>query len=284
MSLARTGIRGAFFISAALGFRQIVSLCVTFFIARQLQPADYGLFAIVMFVVGLAQVLGDAGIGSSIVRSQQNSSIVLNSSFWVITLLGATQALLVLLATPFVGWFYQKPEVEPFLHMAAMGLLVGSLGTVPMALLQQRLAYTDIAVSQVIGGLAAAASAICIVYAGFGAWGLVFQPIVGNMATLAMMCWFSKWLPRFEFKFSEVRELVSTGVHLLVSGLFHYIRFNVDTLMIGKYLAANDLGVYNMAQTVLFSPQHLITSTIARVIFPLLAKVQKEPALVKNAL
>lgn len=283
MSLARIGIRGAFFTSLALAFRQVVSLLATFYVARQLLPSDFGLFSMVMIVIGFAQVIGDVGIATGLVRSQKNSATVLSTCFWVGAAIGIVLASAVFILAPVAGWFYAKEEIEPFLRASALGMLVNFLTPVPMALLQQRLAYKEIALSQGISSLVGAFAAVTLVYAGFGIWGLVFQPIVGNLLTLFMLASYARWRPTVQFEFSSAQDILRTGVHLLGSGLTGYLRNNFDTLVIGKALSAKDLGVYGMAQTILYAPMHLITSTVSRVMFPLLSKVQDDLEKVRAA-
>jgi len=283
MSLARVGIRGAYFTSLALGFRQVISLATTFYVARLLLPSDIGLFAMVMIVIGLAQVVGDVGIATGLVRSQTNSSTVLSTCFWVGAGIGLVMASAVFLSAPVAGWFYEKAAVEPYLRVSALGLLVTFLIPVPMALLQQRLAYKEIAICQGVSSLFGAFAAVALVYAGFGIWGLVSQPIVGNLVMLSMLAFFAKWRPTFQFKLSSAQDILISGVHLLGSGLTGYFRINFGGMVIGKALSAQDLGVYGMAQTILYAPMHLITSTVSRVIFPLLAKIQDDLEKVKDA-
>jgi O-antigen/teichoic acid export membrane protein len=274
MSLARVGIRGAYFTSIALGFRQLVSLCTTFYVARQILPADIGLFSIVMIVIGLAQVIGDLGIATGLVRSQKNSSDLLSTCFWISASIGTVLSTFVYFLAPVAGWFYNKPEIQPFLQASAAGLVVNFLTPVPMALLQQKLAYKEISMVQGLSSLVGAVAAIALVYSGFGIWGLVLQPIIGNISTFAGLSFFSKWLPKFEFNMKPAKEIIYSGFHLLGAGITGYFRNSFDAIVIGKSLPAADLGLYGMAQTILYAPMHLITSTISRVIFPLLAKVQ----------
>ena len=276
MSLVRAGIRGAYFTSLALGFRQVVSLLTTIYVARQLLPADLGVFAMVMIVIGFAQVIGDVGIAAGLVRSQKNDSVLLSTCFWVCVGIGFILSTAVYLCAPLATDYYEKPAVQPLLQVSALGLLFSFLAPVPMALLQQRLAYKEIALSQAVSSLAGALVAAVLVYSGFGIWGLVFQPMVGNLLAFCAMAFFAKWLPTLQFNLSEAKDIIKNGFYLLGAGLTTYFRNNFDTLVIGRGLAARDLGLYSMAQTILYAPMHLITSTVNRVTFPLFAKVQKD--------
>lgn len=283
MNLASAGIRGAYFTSLALGFRQVFSLLTTFYVASRLLPADIGVFSLVMLVVGLAQAIGDIGISAGLVRTQKNSAVTLSTCFWVSAAIGAMLSIALVVLTPVASWFYQKPAIEPYLRVSAVGLLLNFMTPVPMAILQQRLAYREIAISQGLGSLAGAVTTIGLVTAGFGIWGLVFQPIIGNLCIWCLLVFYAKWLPTLQFQLASARDVLLHGVHLLGSGITSYLRNTLDIIIIGRALSAKDLGEYGMAQTILYSPMHLISSTISRVIFPLLAKVQNDLDKVRSA-
>lgn len=283
MSLARIAIRGAYFTSIALGLRQVISLCSTFYIARQLAPSDLGLFSMVMIVVGFAQVVGDIGIGTGLVRSQDSSNRVVNTCFWISAGIGIVLAGLMVALAPFAAAFYEKPEMVPYLRASAIGLLINFMLPVPMALLQQRLAYKEISIAQVLGSFGGAAITIWLVYLGAGTWALVTQPIVGNFILTAALMIFARWFPAWQLDFASAKEIVRTGMHLLGSSLISYARNNFDALVIGKSLRSQDLGIYSLAHTVLYAPMHLVGSTVVRVLFPLMAKLQNEPDRLREA-
>lgn len=284
MSLAITAIKGAYFTSVALAFRQAVSFLTVFYIARILSPSDFGTAAMVMVVVGFAQVIGDIGFSAGLVRSQKNSTAVLSTCFWIGLGIGVLLTLALIFAAPLAAIFYDVEAVAPLLRAAALGLLVNFCIPVPMAILQQRLGYREIALAQAFGSFGGAGVAIVLATTGFGVWTLVIQPIAGNVLALALMVIYAKWRPTWEYDYAAVREIMHDGLNLLGSSVSQYARANFDTIVIGKAMESKDLGVYSMARTILYAPMYLITSVVSRVIFPLLAKVQGDPEKIKETI
>ncbi|HRE15881.1 MAG TPA: lipopolysaccharide biosynthesis protein [Rhodocyclaceae bacterium] len=283
MSLASTAIRGAYFTSLALAARQLISFLTIFYLARILAPADFGLAAMVMVVVAFAQVVGDVGFSAGLVRTQQTSAVAYSTCFWIGIGIGLVLAVLMALAAPLAAWFYEEAAVVPLLRVAAIGLLINFCMPVPLAILQQRLGYKEIAVAQASGSVLGALTAIACATAGLGIWSLVLQPIVGNIASLALMLFRAGWLPKRQFELATVRDILRDGMNLLGSGLSQYASNNFDTFVIGRALDSQDLGIYSMTRTVLYAPNYLITSVVSRVIFPLLAKIQDELPKVRDA-
>lgn len=284
MSLATAAIRGAYFTSLALASRQLIAFLTIFYIARILSPADFGVAAMVMVVVGLAQVIGDVGFSAGLVRTRESSSLAYSTCFWIGLGLGVLLTGGLILSAPLAANFYGVAEITPLLQVAAFGLLINCCMPVPLAILQQRLGYKEIAGSQAFGSLIGAITAIACATAGFGIWSLVLQPIVGNLASLGLMLRQARWWPTREFSYQAVREILHDGFNLLGSGISQYARNNFDTVVIGTALSSRDLGIYSMTRTILYAPNYLITSVVSRVIFPLLAQIQDDAPKVRSAI
>ncbi|MDZ4056841.1 MAG: lipopolysaccharide biosynthesis protein [Polynucleobacter sp.] len=272
--MAGVAIRGAYFTGLSLAARQIISFGTVVLLARILTPADFGLAAIIFVLIGFAQVVGDVGFSAGLVRTQTDSTIAINTVFWLSLSTGGFLAGCVFFAAPFGATFYRNEAVEEMLQVSSLGLILNFCLPVPLAILQKRLAYKEISLSQALGSLAGALFAIVGVFFGLGIWGLILQPIVGNFISLVLMLKQSHWMPRFEFSLTSVKPILSDGINLLGASLTQYGRGNVDSALIGRALTTSDLGIYSMARTLLYAPNYVITSVVSRVIFPLLSKVQ----------
>lgn len=274
MDLAKIAFKGAYFTSGALAIRQAVSFGTVIYVARILAPADFGLVALVMVVVGFAQVLGDIGFSAGLVRAQTDSRIATSTVFWLGLIAGLFLGGALTITAPWAAHFYNEPAMESLLQVSAIGLVVNFCIPVPLAMLQQRLAYKSIAISQVAGSLIGALFTVVAVSFGFGVWSLILQPIIGNTISTLLMVNLSRWRPGFCFSIASVSKILGDGFNLLGAGLAQFARGNLDSALIGKALSSSDLGIYSMARTVLYAPNFLITSVVSRVLFPLLSKVQ----------
>jgi O-antigen/teichoic acid export membrane protein len=246
------------------------------YVARLVAPSDFGIFALVLFVIGLAQVVGDAGFTAGLVRMQVRSRITFNTIFWIAVLSSLVLALIVVSSAQWVADFYNMPDLKLYLIASAIGLIVSFLLPVPLAILQINLDFKEIAFAQTVGSMFGAIFVIIAASYGFGIWALIGQSIVGNITFFVLMLRSSKWFPKFEFSFSTVRNLLHDGFNLLGSNIAVYGRLNSDSAIIGKALPSFDLGIFSMARNILYAPNYLITSVASRVLFPLLSKVQKK--------
>ena len=69
--------------------RQLLNLLVFIVIARFLLPEEFGLVALAMVFVVLAQLFVDQGLGDAIVQRRQLTREHIDTAFWAALLLGA---------------------------------------------------------------------------------------------------------------------------------------------------------------------------------------------------
>jgi lipopolysaccharide exporter len=81
---------------------------------------DFGLMAMVMAVLGFAQIFTDMGVGGAIIHRQENSPNELSSLFWLNVSAGAVIFLLLVAATPLIVAFFDEPRLASLLPTMAV--------------------------------------------------------------------------------------------------------------------------------------------------------------------
>src|SRR5918993_2576290 len=99
-SLRDRAIAGAKWTTASTAAVTAIQFFQLTIVARLLSPADFGLMAMVMAVLGFAQIFTDMGIGGAIIHRQENSPNALSSLFWLNVAAGAVVFLLFVAAAP----------------------------------------------------------------------------------------------------------------------------------------------------------------------------------------
>ena len=92
-SRAQRTVRNVAWLGSSQVIRQAISIGATIVLARFLGPAEFGIFAMTLFVNELAQLLVDFGMGSALIQRQQLSRKLLSSCFWINLAVGIATAL-----------------------------------------------------------------------------------------------------------------------------------------------------------------------------------------------
>lgn len=252
---------------------QMVSVVV---LSRLLLPEDFGLVAAVTPVIGFVSMFQDLGYGQAIVQRRDITREQISSVFWTTAGLGLLCAVATTLASPAVAWFFHDQRLLLITISASVPLFLGSLMSVPSALLNRHLNFRGLAISDALGAILGLVSAIVAAYLGARYWSLMISSAVSS-AVIVLGYWNSaRWKPdRPKARFVD-REIGAFGANLTGFTFVNYFARNLDNILIGHQAGSVSLGYYDRAYKLLYFPIQNINGPLYRVMTPLLSRVQDD--------
>lgn len=275
-SRARRTVRNVAWLGSAQAIRQGIAILATILLARFLGPAEFGIFAMMVFVNELAQLLVDFGMGSALIQRKEVHQNLLSSCFWINLGIGTVAAVVLAILGPWIAAYFEQPLVRWLLLASGVNLLIAAATVLPHSLLARELAFRDVALATLVGSVLGAITAVTMASAGFGVWSLALQPVVGNAVTMVFLYVRTRWRPSFEFNFDEVRGLLVFSGQLLGSNVVGHVTRNLSSLILGPALGAPALGLITMAQTVTWLPIAQFSQAVVRATFPVLSQMQDD--------
>lgn len=262
---------------------QLVSFVVNLVLARLLMPADFGTIALFNVVINICSVLINGGMSSSLVRTQSVDERDLSTVFWFNMATTALLYLLVFIAAPAIGQFYQLPILGPIIRVYSIVLIIDSFVHVQAVLFDKKLDFkTTFKVrlpSVIVGGLAGIGFAL----AGMGVWSLVYSALLQNLLYTLQYWFYSEWRPTFTFDRDKFNTHFAFGIRLTLSALLNVIFNNVYSIVIGKRFSETTLGYYNRAESLKNLPINNISTALNKVTYPLFAKFSNDDQQLRHA-
>ena len=262
---------------------QLVSFVVNLVLARLLMPADFGTIALFNVVINICSVLINGGMSSSLVRTQSVDERDLSTVFWFNMATTALLYLLVFIAAPWIGQFYQLPILGPIIRVYSIVLIIDSFVHVQAVLFDKKLDFkTTFKVrlpSVIVGGLAGIGFAL----AGMGVWSLVYSALLQNLLYTLQYWFYSDWRPTFTFDREKFNTHFAFGIRLTLSALLNVIFNNVYSIVIGKRFSETTLGYYNRAESLKNLPINNISTALNKVTYPLFAKFSNDDQQLRHA-
>jgi len=272
--------RRAFFGALALSGAQVIKLGLQFAVlpvlARILGPSSYGLVALAMPFVLLANMVSDAGLGNALVRTPNPSRALESTVFWLSVAVCASLTLLIwVLAWP-AARLLAEPRLPPFL-MALSSLLVvsGSLSVANARIMRER-RFAVFAAGEVCASAFSAAAAIGAALAGFGPWSLVVQQLALWSVKAVWVSVAARFRPDFVCRPSLAKPYMSFGLHAAASNVADFIGKNAPTLIVGALLGVTAVGRYSMAFQLIRLPDSLISGPIYLAVFTAVARLGED--------
>lgn len=286
MSIKADVAAGVRWTSLAALSRVVFLLVRLSILTRLLSPRDFGLMSLVTLVLGYAQTYVDLGFSNAIIQKQETTPKQLSTLFYLNMGAGALVGLAVVGLRGVVAGVFHEPQLAELLLPCALVFPLAGLEQQFRALYTRELEFARIAIVQMVSELAGLALAVVTAFEGAGVMSLIYAFICS--AAIRAVCMFvpgvRRWPVQMHFHLGEVSEHIRFGVFQLLQYTLNYLTSNVDTLVIGRYLGADVLGLYTLAMRLVRLPQRHLSPVLARVAMPAFARQQHNLPVLKKGL
>lgn len=225
---------------------QIASWSSTIFVARLLSPDDYGIIGLAAIFLGVAQILNELGIGTTILIHRDLNNEQISQLNGLAVLMGTATTLITVLVAPAMGAFFTNTEVPNVLRALSLILLFGGFRSVPRAVMQRDLRFKQTALIEGIASVAGAASALALAFAGGKYWALVGSQLVMGFLNMAQILWVNP-LQLTMPKLRTIRSAFVFSNRVLAERLSWHIYANAPHFLLGKIHGATALGLYSFS-------------------------------------
>jgi O-antigen/teichoic acid export membrane protein len=260
--------------------QQVVILVATILLARVLSPGDYGIFGILQFAMSLLKLVGETGLGASLLqRETPPNDTELSTVWWCQAGLGLLIVGASFLVAPLLPIFWPSiPAGTQWLLPAfSLSLFFTMLRVVPFLLLERDVSFAWVGTLEFLGTLGYYGVALGLAHAGAGVQALVWAS-VGQAALVSIAAnLVQRWHPRFVFSWQSVRQMMKFGAAFQGNHVVGFINGAVTPLLVGARLGKEALGVVQFAQGAAWFPTAPV-GIVRQVYFPYLSRLQGQPA------
>lgn len=262
----------------------VCSLLRLSILARFLDREDFGLMALVLFVLGILTLFMDMGLTSAIFHRQVISKNEYSSLYWINLVFGILVFLIIVTLAPFIADFYDSPLLSSLIIIMSTTVIFAGLGNQFRTVEQKNLNFKIIALAELISSILSLIVAIVMAIYGYGIYALVISALI-QYALPNIFFFLRGWIIDpilFHFNLNESLLFLKIGVFEVGSQLVNYFNRDMDIIIIGKIFSPELLGGYSLAKQLVFKPAQIINPIITKISNPLLATFQYDLTVLKN--
>ena len=246
-------------------------------LARLLTPEDYGLVGAALVVVGILLTFSQLGIGPSIVQRPELEDRHLRTGFTVSTIFGGVVTVLMYCMAPAISSFFRMDGLIPVIRLISLVFLLQGPAIVAQSLLQRELRFKWLAGVRILSfTIGYGMVGVCLALMKFGVWSLVWAHIGQSIVSLIILLIVQPHPKRPQIEWQALRELMYFGGGFTTARIANYIAGHGDQMIVGRWLGAEALGLYGRAYQLMSMPAMLFGQVLDSVLFPAMAKVQKQ--------
>ena len=213
---------------------QAVTFVVTIILARLLSPADYGIIALVMVFVNVANVFVTSSFSFALIQKNDADDLDYQTMFWFNIVVSFLLFAVLFVIAPTVANYYDIPLLSPVLRVLALKIPLSAYNSIQLAKVSHDLNFKKSFMSTFGSTILSGAIGIVMAYTGYGIWALVVQVISNILFNTVFLMTIVKWLPKLQFSFIRLLPLINYGWKLLATGLMFTGYSELCKLIIGK--------------------------------------------------
>lgn len=253
---------------------QLVSVVVSFVLARMLDPSVYGLVAKVTIITSIMLVFVDSGMANSLIQKKDPDDLDFSSVFFFNVAFCLVLYVGLFFAAPLIAEYNGQPELTAIVRVLGLTVVVAGVKNVQQAYVSKTMQFKRFFFATLGGTAVSAAVGIAMAYKGFGVWALVAQQL-SNVTINTCVLWLTVgWRPKAMFSLKRLRALLGYGWKLLASGLLDTVYNKLREIFIAVFYTDTDLAFYNRGNALPNLIVENINSSIDSVLLPVLSAEQ----------
>ncbi len=243
-----------------------IAIISTAILARILTPNDFGVMAMAMSIVGAAELLKSFGFDLALIRDASVSRARFDSAWTLQVALSSTCACCVLLLSAPAVEIFHDDRLATILPVLASGLFLGGFENIGVVSFRRELNFRSEFRFVIAKRLLATAMTVSLVIWSGSYWGLVIGYVLSQCGNVVISFVFHPYRPWWCL--TEARSLFNYSKWLLANNAMAFLVDRVPDFVIGRFVGASALGLYNSASEISRIPTTELSAPINRAAYP----------------
>ena len=261
---------------------QLVSFVISIVLARILMPSDYGIIAIILVFINLANVIIDGGLNTALIQKKDADQIDFSTIFWFCLLMAWILYVILFLSAPLISSFYKNDILTPVLRVLGLSIFFNSFNSIQRAYVSRHMLFRNLFYVNALALVVSGTIGIIMAYKGYGVWALVGQTLSSAFICCVLMLFTIRWRPILVFSKERFRGLFDYGWKIFLTNFIIAVYGDIRSLVIGKLYQPSALAYFDRGKSLPSLLMSNVTSSIETVLLPTFSEEQDNVTRVKQ--
>ncbi len=244
----------------------MLDLTTMLILARLLRPRDFGLVAIAMTVISIAEVVLDLNVGTVLMRLPVLTRTQLDTAFTLSVIRGLALGAVILSSAWPLASFYSDRRLVLLVCVLSVSSVLRGLNSPRLVEFQRQMSFWRDTVIQVGGKLIAFAVAISVGMYAHDYWALAAGTVAFPIAMVAISYALAPYRPRLSL--AEMPAFLGFLGWLTASQAITAVNWQFERLLMGRLVSFARLGLFTTASDLTSIP---LNAFVGPIIGPLLS-------------
>jgi O-antigen/teichoic acid export membrane protein len=238
----------------------IINMLLTFVISiilgRYLGATDLGLYRLTYTFYGVATMVGALGIPAAVIKyvaeykeDKANLNRIVSSAIITSLLVGIFFSITLYLSSQILADIFRMPQIKGLLEILAPVFPFVLINSILYGTLNGLRDMNKYAMSLILQQVLMAIFTAILIYSGFGVAGAMISIVLSSIGASMYLIYCCKGLFNFITReyIKTTKKLIGFGTQMFGANLINMINLQADTVFVGYFLTAADVGYYSAA-------------------------------------
>jgi len=253
-----------------------IGLITNIVLVRLLSPYEFGQVGIIMFFIVLAKVLTESGLSGALIRKEEANTQDYSTVFVFNLVISFSLMLLLIIFSGKISDFYEDPQLKNILIVSSTVLLINAFQITQIAKLIRDLNFRKKAIYEFFSIFFASIIGVVLAFSSAGVWSVIVMQISTSLILTLILWIFEGPFLKITFDIASFKSLYRFGANTTVASFLNTSFDNIYQLVLGKYFAITQTGLFFQAKKLQEVPVGVVQSTALGVVFSSLSKFQND--------
>jgi O-antigen/teichoic acid export membrane protein len=261
MKEGTSSLGSGIWVTASRVMAQLIQFAIFIVAARVLQPAEFGVFALVAAVIVFLNQIAIAG-WSEYILNWQGTVERLRYALWVAGLAGVILAVTGMLIAVPIAQIFDQPDAEPLARILSLSVFFSAVASAYAGVLVWQNKLVASAFCSLLGEAVNLAVAIPALLYGQGIMALAFGRLAGAIAFCLSAIAIARITPAMAPQRVIYHEIGLYSGNITLTRLLVTLRAYGATLIIGSLMGPAAVGYYRAAQRVIGAFEEIVSEPV----------------------
>jgi len=275
----RSVAHGVAWVAVASSLVAVLDLAALALILRTwVTTAEFGTVSIVVTVFAALHLVGQAGLPTALVQSEELDDDKQSTVFWLGCASGAVVYAIVWCAAPAVAAAHDQPVISPLFRVVGLMLVLRPLYAVHDALLRRELRFRELSTVRIAANVVEFAVKLGVAIGGGGLWAFAIGPLARELTYAIGVPLQARWRPRWVCRPRMLGADLRFGLRSTGGELLYQVYSNFDYQVVAYTWGPAALGLYRAAYEMVLEPVRFVSGVVTVVAFPTFARLRRDRA------
>ena len=257
---------------------KLITPITTLVLAHLLAPEVFGVVALVTMVTSFADLFADAGFQKYLIQHEYESKshyrLSCDVAFWTNTIISFLLWGVIALSSDWLAVALGDASIGPAIVVACASLPLSSAVSVQTAVYQRAFDFKTLFYSRVGSSLLILLVSVALALLNWGYWSMIAGTVASNLFLAVWLTAKSEWKPSLRYSIAELKSMLSFSAWTLVEQLSIWLTNWIGAFILGAFMNAYYLGLYNTSVTLINSVVAIVTGAVNPIVFASLSRMQ----------